>query len=332
MAHVRSVEHATLPLTLKVYTKRAFYRAEWDEETVNARGHVYHGDKCISAPFPKFFNINENEHCQMDTVISTIEERINNGYQVYLDKKWNGHLSIVFGYDGEFHNHTKGSFFHDFNEHDREVIKTSGFSDDIFGCFPEGTTFMFEIISDNDPHLMTTRHMGELGGRAAVLLGINNSKGQSLYLHHYLPILIQAGFKNLNLINQLHRISIDEFSMNTGMNVRQIIEYLYEQEDTEGWIVHEPESDFRVKIKTKWFVRNRYLRQFNHEKTSKIFIELFDSPKAFDKIPEELHEKYRFTLQTYDIEKRYYESISEDPDYVYTKEEFVTKFNIALVK
>lgn len=322
--------HKELPLTLKVYSKRSFYKAQWNMENINARGHVYHEGEPVSSPFPKFFNLGENEFSSRSLVKKSIQEMVSDGLDIFIDKKWNGHLSIVFGFDGKYYNHTKGTFHHVYNARDRKLMRSRGFTDELFSQFPKGTTFMFEVIDSEEPHLMTKTHLAEIGGDGVVLLGINDVYGNAIRVGDYLPILIKNGVTDLRVINEVHSQSIlDLCSLMGGMTYDELFDYLLDQKGTEGWILKEPVTGFRIKLKTKWFVKERYKFQFDHERVSKIFIDLFDSPEAYDKIPEELHSRYDKKIEGYENLKK----IAQLGGYIeYTREMHTRQVNMGLME
>jgi hypothetical protein len=279
-------EHEEKDLFIHTYKKKAFYKKHWTEETINARGHVYNREgNLLSCPFPKFFNMDETKLTSRSAWVERIKEHPSN---IILDTKWNGHLSILFNDGDEWINTTKGSFDHEWIGADRDLIEKAGFTDAVLECLPPEWTFMFEIISYYDPHLMTSRYM-QTGGDRAVLIGVNDRISQlpverSLLIAACDEMGIKAPSDYTTIEEVMETIKTDDPGV--------VIDYLFGLQDTEGFILHDLTDHFRVKIKTDWFVKNRYLYQFGHDKTKKIFLEHYDSDTAYEIIPEELYDAY----------------------------------------
>lgn len=289
---IRTVVDNEHGLVLRKYTKRVFYKGLWNDETINARGHVTDLDgNPVATPFKKFFNVGEHETTSRENVLDRLK---NDADIMFRDKKWNGHLSICYMHHGVMKNHTAGTFNHEFNVDDERIIRSMGYSED---NIPQGTTLMFEIIGLHDKHLMTDTHIAELGGECAVLLGATDENGEPIPREDYMTYFMSTGVTNLKAFGERVRIS-DELDQ-LSMFPETYLDLLFAQENTEGYILICPLDNWRVKVKTSWFIRNRYLRQFNHLKTSKIFIEHFDTGKAFDVIPEELYDNYRNICKVY---------------------------------
>lgn len=307
---VRTAKHPAKDLYLNCYTKRAYYKKEWNEETINARGHVRDGmGNLLSCPFPKLHNLDEVEWASREELIDRLEDHAD---QIIITKKYNGHLAILFNDGEEWINTTKGSFINDFIELDRLLMEESGFTDEVLDHVPESWTLMFEIVADYDQHLMTHRHVEELKGERAVLIGVNDRNTGKSVPYDDISIL----FETLNVWIPYvdHPISADAMATLSGFHLYKhidwngFIDHLFNQEETEGFVLHDMTDDFRVKVKTKWFIKNRYLYQFGADKTRKIFSEHFNGPSAYDIIPEELHDQYNEILDWYDryLDASYY--------------------------
>ncbi len=303
--YVNVRRHPSKDYELKCYNKKAFFDKHWTDETINARGHVYASDgSLLSSPFPKFFNINENEHSLMTDVAQKLYHDFE---RIVKLPKYNGHLAIVFHDGEEWVNTTKGSFDHDFVELDRLVIEESGFTEAVLDKIPTEWTLCFEIIADYDPHLMTqkTKEDFNISKDFAILLGVNNrDKDSSIMEHTWAPffdheIQNDSGGELLFAKNeQLNKIMKPFASVEEAENWLNLLK---EEKDCEGFIIHDVIDDWRIKIKTDWFVYERYKFQFNANRTRNIFSKYFDSEKAFGKIPEEFHNRYRKVLNDYAV-------------------------------
>lgn len=317
---IREVVNEELGLVLRKYTKRVFYRKLWDEHTENARGHVVDLEgRPVATPFAKFFNLGENVKTSRKATIAEIEDL---GYQMYRDTKWNGHMSMMYRHAGKLLNHTTGTFDHPFNEEDRRIITETGFNE---SNIPDGWTLMFEIIGEHDPHLMTTRHMYELGGEKAILLGVNHVSGRAVHRDEYMSHFITHGITDLNVYG--HRVSVQYEMWDMGVSASEYLDIILNQKFTEGSILYNPETQWRVKLKTKWFVYNRYVRQFDHKKVAKIWLEYGSSAEAFDKIPEELHDGYHKLCGDYKL----YTMYRGDSPKEYSPQTYINETNMSLV-
>jgi len=297
---VRKIDHPTLPLTISKYTKTAFHKRKWTEEVINSRGHVHDTNgNLVSCPFTKFFNLNETMGTRKDHVVDLISSHY---HEAEVHIKYNGHLGILFNYQGEWINTTSGSFEHDFIKPDRNIIDENGFTPELLDRLPSSWTLIFEIIGEHDPHVMTPIHQQELGrDSAAVLLGVYDSTTRQPvdnYENTILSIWSELGCNTYPLFAKKHNFR-DLVPVNTKEAIGDFLDEMKKWEDMEGVILHVPSIDYRVKIKTDWFIKHRYMRQFDHAKTKELFVNLFDSEKAFTKIPEELHEAYETFIGQY---------------------------------
>src|SRR5690554_3440455 len=204
-------KHPEKDLTLKCYTKSAFYKKHWTNETINARGHVYDSNNnLVSCPFKKIFNMNEHQSTERSYLIELLNDH---WHEVLEYKKWNGHLSIMFNYQEEWCLSTKGSFDHDFVPLDRIIIEQSGYAGEVLDEIPEEWTLMFEIIADYDPHAMTDDHIKEIGDEHAVLIGVNDrttGKTVSGYREKMLQIFQDVG-EPFPFIPKARKLSEDIF-------------------------------------------------------------------------------------------------------------------------
>lgn len=296
---IREVQNEELGLVLRKYTKRVFYKKLWNADTENARGHVtdLNGNP-IASPFNKFFNLDENVKTSREAAIVELDER---GYQMYRDTKWNGHLSIMYKHKGLLLNHTSGTFDHPFNKDDRRIIEATGFNEI---NVPESWTLMFEIIGNHDKHVMTDRHIAELGGERAILLGVHSADGRPIHRNEYMAHFIKHGVTELSTFGK--RVRVADEMRDMGVTASEYLDFLLNQSFVEGSILYNPVTQWRVKLKTKWFIKARYLKQFSHERVQTLWLKHYDSGAAYDKIPEELHAEYKDICDGFEIYRNYY--------------------------
>jgi len=91
-------------LVLYNYTEKTTHKKEWNQHTLNARGHIYERKThiLIARPFPKFFNFDEHSLSEQTKLLK------HRSYQVY--EKKDGSLGIIYFYKGKWRVNTRGSF------------------------------------------------------------------------------------------------------------------------------------------------------------------------------------------------------------------------------
>lgn len=153
-------------LFVKKYARHVFFDGSWDADTIEARGHVVdkEGDVVIR-PFTKIFNRHEPGIDGKPTDIDRDE-------MVVAIRKVNGFMAAatyVPQYD-EVIVSTTGSLDSDFVAMAKEMISPE-FIVNVKEKYPH-TTFMFEIVHPNDPHVVPEAYGAYLIGARAV--GITN--------------------------------------------------------------------------------------------------------------------------------------------------------------
>lgn len=299
--YVNHRRHPSKNYELRCYNKKAFFDRHWNEDTIHARGHVYADDgTMLSVPFPKFFNIDENQYSQMTDVSRRLYADFDN---IVRARKYNGHLSIMFHDGEEWVNTTKGSFDHDFVALDRLVIEDSGFTEEVLDSIPTHWTLCFEIIADYDHHLLTQRHKEDFDmvNDFAILLGINDrDSGMAVDPRNWAPFLNRAiqddSGGELFFAEEEPLGDVVEAFDSPESAAAWLEEVKATETFTEGYIFRDVTNDWRIKVKTDWFVYERYKFQFNAERTRNIFKKYYDSEEAFAKIPEEFHNRYSSVL------------------------------------
>lgn len=310
MSFIRKLRHKTKNITISSYTKKAFYKKHWTDETINARGHVVADDgRLLSCPFPKLFNLGEVEDVSVEELIERLEECPE---AIEVREKYNGHLAILF-YDGEeWLNTTKGSFEHDFIEPDRALIDAC-IPPLVQESLPRSWTLMFEIIGQHDRHLLTDRHMANLGGEAAVLIGVNNrDTRQEVPTEVWTYGLVASGVEPRHMA---FPITAAQSMRNLNLTPSAWIGHLQAMQEREGVVLLDVSDGWYVKIKTDWFFRHRYLFHFSRDKIKDIFITHGRNDQAYEVLPEELYDRYTGLMDIYDRYRQYVDhGIGVEPD------------------
>jgi RNA ligase len=105
--------HPTLPISIYNYTRETQFNQDWDDITLSMRGTIIDNEGyVIASAFEKFFNYEE--------VRDKLPERSD---YVYIQKKIDGSLGILFHYEGEWHLATKGSFISDVAKKGMEILE-----------------------------------------------------------------------------------------------------------------------------------------------------------------------------------------------------------------
>lgn len=257
--------------TIVCYTKTALYNKEWDEFLLCARGLVYDcAGNVLNSPFKKIFNLNENIIVDENIINEKLK---NEHYEVY--EKCNGHLIQMF-FDGEeWIVCTKGSFDMEFISKDKEllipIIKKIESLDDIRRDYYRKQTLLFEMIVDYDKHLMYKDHKEFYGDNVPVLLGVLSLDGKDL---KYIGLQQCA--------DEIQCLCVRKFDKKIDLNT------IYDEKYKEGYIVRFDDG-FRFKIKTKWYIKQRYYNQFTTEKILKLFKKYeMDYKGVLEEIPEEI--------------------------------------------
>jgi len=139
------------------FTKDAFYKNIWDEQTIKARGLFFNVEngEVVARSYEKFFNVNQRENTKLDNLKNVFQ------FPVTAWVKYNGFLGLV-GYDSardtllissksnpnsEFAGYFKDIFNHTLDENQQLEIKKY--------IKEQKSTLVFEVIdSTNDPHMI----------------------------------------------------------------------------------------------------------------------------------------------------------------------------------
>lgn len=272
-------------LTIVCYSRKAMGDSNWSEFLLKSRGLVLDNDyNPVNSPFEKIFNIGENELVNKDE----IENRLaTEKYEVY--EKLNGHLIQMFFYDGQWIVCTKGSFDMEFIQKDREILqpvinKIESLSESRRNYY-RSQTLLFEMLVDFDKHLLHGEQTGRYGNNTAVLIGIRSVEGKDLLHSGLCQCGNEIGVPVVNLIDKDVSLTND-----------------YKLEGIEGYIVRFKRDGFRFKIKTDWYVNNRYVSKIDRNKLIKLFKQYGDSDikSVYEEIPEECIYLYNDFIAEYE--------------------------------
>jgi len=296
--------------TLYCYSQETFFDKSWDDVTKSCRGLIFYKGEITNHPFPKIFNLDEVEETSLDQVMTLID----NDEKYVICHKVNGHLCIV-DYVSEldkFLVHTKGSLQdNEMNQIDKEMfftehtnmiqkIRSNG----------ERATFMFESLHDSDKHTLYDQDVTKYGENKLVLLGayyyFTNGADQKRW-KSLLPWSLQkwASLDGNPCVEHDEEKALDQ----------DTIKLMFDEIDTEGYVIWFTNLDFRVKVKTTDYWKMR----FRKELTPDTIIDKFVSggqERIQNRYPEEIADKAVELIKLYFM--RYMEYfVSKIPSYAY---------------
>ncbi len=217
--YVLSNTHPEADLYILNYTEKAAYEGHWTNVTLNCRGLIVDLEgNIVARPFPKFFNYGQAGCPEIDFDEPAI-----------VSDKMDGSLGILYSVDGKPAIATRGSFTSDQAIHATEVLRTK-YSN--FKPF-KGWTYLLEIVYPENRIVCDYQGMDDLVFLGAVVTGT----GQSFDAHF------------ANLLNW-HGPVAETFP---GVTMREALE-APPRAGKEGFVVHFPKSDVRVKIKQEDYI------------------------------------------------------------------------------
>ncbi len=228
------------------YKNKVFYDSLWTPELMETRGLIVDKDwNIVAFPFTKIFNRGEN-----GTDIP-LDER------VIAVKKINGFMGCITKYRGE------------------ALISTTGSLDSIYVALAEkylkpmvsilqpNMTYMFEICDESDPHIIR-----EILG--AHLIGIRNLDNGVMLSQRELDAwashLTQNGFP-------VERPVWTEMAFSKVVEISKLCQH-------EGFVVYG--KDTTLKIKSPYYLVNKFLARKNMDKLSKMLDNLPELKKTVD--------------------------------------------------
>src|SRR5262249_43528590 len=207
------------------YTDQCVYTNAWDEITRHSRGHVFDTatGECVARPFPKFFNLGENQE--------SLPEKFpwDEPYEIY--EKMDGWLGVLYRHEGRYKVATRGSF------HSTGAVWATEFAQGLdFSCLPDAATLCFEIIHPG--HKIILDYQGRQ--TLVVLAAFNRFTGEEY------PRATVAGWAQaigLPLVPLLGHMSLED------LRRRQQTSQQYE-----GFVLRFSDGR-RVKVKTEWYLQ-----------------------------------------------------------------------------
>lgn len=202
---------------------------------IEVRGIVFDKEtgQCIARPFEKFFNLGEKENTQPDVVQ---ELMANNPFTVTQKRDGSMICPVLVG--GKIYWKTKKSFYSDvIKDFLSSGIDIQAYNQSVLPILENGKTPIFEYTSPNSKIVIEYGNEPKL-----TLLAVRDIEtGYYDYL--------DPNPKSEALIPYVEVKSVDELK-----SMQETVE------GEEGWVVHIPAANLRVKVKTKWYLaRHRCL-------------------------------------------------------------------------
>lgn len=233
------------------FTKEAFYKQAWDEQTITARGLFIDVNtaEVFARSYNKFFNLNERP----ETVVSVLRDKLEYPVQVY--KKENGFLGICTARNGEMHYFSKSTNGGDFAVMFREIAeKELKYALDVgFANYLEtqGLSAVFEVISHKDRHFVDYDGEDKL-----VLLAFvkNQYKFEQLCYYEMYTTAKAFGITPKTWVWTINSEDVFYSHLDTLVN----------QKGIEGYVL-EDSSGFMFKLKTDWYKFWKGVRTVGHK-------------------------------------------------------------------
>lgn len=241
------------------FTRKAFYKGTWDEQTVRARGLFLDKNTgaVVARGYDKFFNIGQSG--APVTIRDLAEEAAKSGNPtVSLRKKHNGFLAIVATINNKLTVLSKSGITAYSREAERILRAQIGDA----GCERlrrilngGNLSATFECISKRDPHMVNYRKE-----KMIFLDFIHN-------VPDYDPVPFDAAYTVIRTVDPLMPVASQEtlgygWNWETVSDLERCINILANRasrEHTEGYVISYGAGRM-AKIKTDWYTRAKWLR------------------------------------------------------------------------
>lgn len=245
------------------FTRKAFYKGAWDEQTVRARGLFLDKNTgaVVARGYDKFFNIGQSGAPATIRDLATEaarEARDNECYNVTMRKKHNGFLAIVAAINGNLTVLSKSGITAYSREAERILREQIGDA----GCerlrrvlADNNLSATFECISKRDPHMVYYRD-----DKMIFLDFIHNAPD-------YDPVPLDAAFTTIRAVDPSMPVAESKILAYWWMwenddDLASVITRMADRascEHSEGYVVSYGDGRM-AKIKTEWYTRAKWLR------------------------------------------------------------------------
>lgn len=256
--YISRQKHPDLDYYIYNYTHRAQFDRVWNNETLQCRGLILNGDnKVISRPFRKFFNLGE------------LGQDVNLEGDFTVTEKMDGSLGISYygdKYDG-WNIATRGSFVSDQAVQATYMLRNK-YRDFITNCMNPNFTYLFEIIYPANRIVVDYGQEEKLVLLAIIDTESGNEFGYDFLLRcaDYIPVVQKydgiTDFKNI-----------------------------IQRPNSEGYVVHFPETGLRFKVKFEEYVRlHKIMTGVNAKRVWEFLKEGQDLAPMLERVPDEFYQ------------------------------------------
>lgn len=254
---IRVEKHPQEDLYIYNYTAKCQYDRVWTEETMMCRGLILDGKGIIVArPFKKFFNLDE--------VVSQGKEIPREPFEVF--EKLDGSLGILY-FQGKIpHLATRGSFTSSQAIKGTEILHSK--YDNV--SFESGYTYLFEIVYPENRIVVDYKGMSDIFLLTVIdtKTGIEKPYGE-LHAEYngILPIVKRFdGIADLSHLQRSHG------------------------ENSEGYVIHFPQSGLRLKVKHDEYIRiHRLVTGLNSKRIWEYLKDNQMSDELLQRVPDEFY-------------------------------------------
>lgn len=211
-------------LAIYTYTDQCVFGNAWDDITRNARGHIYdlQTGECVAFPFPKFFNLGENDEARPENF------PWDQPYEIC--EKMDGWLGVLYRHEGRFKVSSRGSFHSSGATWATKFIRPFDLS-----CLPDEATLCFEIIHPEHKIILNYESKQTL----VILAAFHRLTGQE---YPRAAVAEWAQEIGLPLVPMLGHLSLEDM---LGLQKAR--------QDFEGFVIRFADGR-RAKVKTQWYL------------------------------------------------------------------------------
>ena len=253
-------------LSIFNYSPQCTHERKWDEITLQCRGLILNmvTGEVVARPFPKFFNLNENESSTLDKM--PLEE----GYNVY--EKCDGSLGILYRHEGKYKIATRGSFTSE------QAIWATKYLNSNYDLseLPDNVTLLVEIIYPGNKIVVDYK-----GKKDLVLLAAYDRFNNDEYTR-----------KEVELLALRYKFNICDcydFTIDKCLTNRLIM-----PKDQEGYVIRFHDGT-RVKIKGQEYLK---IHRIIHNLTPKAVWEAMEDGKVSQKYLQEVPEEFLHMVES----------------------------------
>lgn len=224
-------EKTSGPLSLFNYTDKCQMNGAWNKATRQARGLIIDrkAQVIVARPFKKFFNLNENQWSTISQLPVWSETEL-----VEVTDKMDGSLGIIYWYEGEWRVATRGSF------DSTQAVWANAFihANWKLDKLDKSYTWLGEIIYPENRVVVDYKGMEDV----VLLAAVHTASGTELDRGS----LVAAGEDIGARVVRIDTVS----GFDHLLKLKASLSF-----NTEGWVVHFPRTNQRVKIKTDDYLR-----------------------------------------------------------------------------